>query len=597
MNVNLPPQNPGVTSPGSQGTNVSQGTSSSQSTSQILESSQAQLEQQIAAAAAQLGDYQYQWGLNQYASTSAMTNASIENYLAASQQDMNLANQSMQQYETTTVPEINQQANMAAQYTSPSRVGINMGAAESQSEQGSNAALAAAKQNLQSYGINPNSGEYQELTMANKTAGGAAAAGAGQQAQLATEATGRQLLASSIATGQQLPGQAINASNAAYTGIAGGENAALANANTGVALTTSANPYLSTAMSLKYPSVGTTSTSSSQNTAAGQNTNIPLSTTQSGTMGSGYDPNATANNIAGFGYSQGGEIGNQRNAGDFSFASGGDATQGGYVPQHASPSGGVNVDDVPANLNAEEFVIPRDVARWKGEEFWHKEIAKSRAARAKAAATVGPTAGPPQAPGQQPTFTSQSFRGGSQQRFAAGGTTATDTMGSWGGANLAGGYGTNTAGVPKISDYSSPTTSPSMISSLQPSSTPTTSPAPYTSPGMNNWQGEGQSPILAASTPSTTTPSTSSGYMAPATNGPAYGSPAFQQTSINSALPQYKQEAKNYWNKYNSGMTPQQLAQTGNYGKYSIGSTNNIQSGMMARGGSVPRRRYSGGGI
>ena len=98
--------------------------------------------------------------------------------------------------------------------------------------------------------------------------------------------------------------------------------------------------------------------------------------------------------------------------GGFSFADGGDATQGGHVDQSMSPSGGVNVDDVPANLNAEEFVIPRDVARWKGEEFWHKEIAKSRAARAKAAATVGPTAGPPQAPGQQPAFTSEAYGGG-----------------------------------------------------------------------------------------------------------------------------------------------------------------------------------------
>jgi len=82
------------------------------------------------------------------------------------------------------------------------------------------------------------------------------------------------------------------------------------------------------------------------------------------------------------------------------------------VPQQASPSGGVNVDDVPANLNAEEFVIPRDVARWKGEEFWHKEIAKSRAARMKAQQSVGPTAGPPQQPGQQPAFTSEAYGGG-----------------------------------------------------------------------------------------------------------------------------------------------------------------------------------------
>ena len=407
-NVNLPPTNPGVTTPGS----VSQGTSTSVSTPAAIQTPQSILEQQIAAASEQLAQYQYQWGLNQYASTSAMTNASVDNYLASSQQMMNMAGQTANQYYNTTAPEINQQANMAAQYTSPSRVGINMGAAESQSQQGTNAALAAAKQNLQSYGINPSSGEYAELQLANKTAGGAAAAGAGQQSELATEATGRQLLASSIATGQQLPGQSVNAINAANVGIAGAENWTLANANTGVSLTGRANPYLSTAMSLKYPGIGNTSTSSSQQTAQ----SIPQPPApQNGSMtGSG------ANDLTGIGTEFGSDYSVSSGAvarggaipGGFGFADGGDATQGGHVPQQASPSGGINVDDVPANLNAEEFVIPRDVARWKGEEFWHKEIAKSRAARAKAAATVGPTAGPPQAPGQQPSFTSEAYGGG-----------------------------------------------------------------------------------------------------------------------------------------------------------------------------------------
>src|SRR5208282_1295564 len=122
---------PGVNTPGSQ--NTSQGTSWSTSTPSAIQTPQSQLEQQIAQQAAQLGASQYQWGLNQYADTSAMTDASVNNYLAASQQDMNLANQTMNQYQQTTVPEINQQAQMAAQYTSPSRIGINMGAAESQS--------------------------------------------------------------------------------------------------------------------------------------------------------------------------------------------------------------------------------------------------------------------------------------------------------------------------------------------------------------------------------------------------------------------------------------------------------------------------------
>ena len=451
-----------------------QSTSTSQATSTptAIQTPQSQLELTLSQADQALANQQYQWALQNFANTSAVTNASIDNYLNASQQSMDLAGQTMQQYEGVTAPEINQQAQLAGTYTSPSRVALNMGMAESGQMQASNAALQSAKQNLQSYGINPSSGMYAELEQAQNTAGGAAAAGAGQQAQLATEATGRQLLASSIATGQQLPGQAINAINAGYQGVAGAENAALANLNTGTAATSSANPYASTAMSMKLPSVGNTSqsTSNAQSTNASESANtsqatsgsykgpsssaqtggggsgsnagtaggagstsssVPVGTSGAGTSGysaSNYAPGMSnanlekmpstampglANNPGGgvTMYSRGGDIGTG-SPGDFSFAGGGDATQGGFVPQQASPSSGINVDDVPANLNAEEFVIPRDVARWKGEEFWHKEIAKSRAARAKAAATVGPTAGPPQQPGQQPSFTSEAYGGG-----------------------------------------------------------------------------------------------------------------------------------------------------------------------------------------
>ena len=571
INVNLSQPNPGVSSPGSQnkGQSTSTGSNWSVSNPQNMNSSELELNQAIAQAAANLGSYQYQWGLNQYADTSAMTDASVDNYLTASQQDMNLANQTMQQYQQTTVPEINQQANMAAQYTSPSRLGINMGMAESQSEQGTNAALAAAKQNLQSYGINPNSGEYQELTMANKTAGGAAAAGAGQQAELATEATGRQLLAQSIATGQQLPGQAINAVNSAYQGIGGAENATLANANTGVALTGSANPYMQTAISGKLPPVGNVSSSAGQNTSqcTSEGTSIPVSpppmvpqvtdagNPSSGGGGGGGGSGNYTQNISGS-YSIGGARGGAI-PGGVSFANGGDATQGGYVPQSASPSGGINVDDVPANLNAEEFVIPRDVARWKGEEFWHKEIAKSRAARAKAAATVGPTAGPPQAPGQQPTFTSQSVRGGSQRRFAGGGTTATDTMGSWGAAGSTPAAGASYGGVG--------------TTGLPNTGTPATTPSTTT----------------PSTTPSTTTPSTSpTGYgMGTTTHGGYIG-------QGNSQLPlgAYGMPLGN------PVVTTTPPTTGGGFNPVSISLGRGQWDGAAARGGSI-RRMYSGGGI
>ena len=54
------------------------------------------------------------------------------------------------------------------------------------------------------------------------------------------------------------------------------------------------------------------------------------------------------------------------------------ATSGGFVSRELSPSGGSQTDDVNAQLNAGEFVIPKDVAKWKGREFFYKLIQQAR---------------------------------------------------------------------------------------------------------------------------------------------------------------------------------------------------------------------------
>ena len=55
-----------------------------------------------------------------------------------------------------------------------------------------------------------------------------------------------------------------------------------------------------------------------------------------------------------------------------------DPTTGGFVSRSLSPSGGSSTDDVNARLNAGEFVIPKDVAHWKGKEFFYKLIQQAR---------------------------------------------------------------------------------------------------------------------------------------------------------------------------------------------------------------------------
>jgi hypothetical protein len=95
------------------------------------------------------------------------------------------------------------------------------------------------------------------------------------------------------------------------------------------------------------------------------------------------------------------------------FAEGGDvppegalpvgATPGGAIPAASSPSGGQAVDDVKASLTAGEFVLPKDVMEWKGEEWAQKEIQKARQARQGAAAQGQMK---PELPGQ-PQFASR----------------------------------------------------------------------------------------------------------------------------------------------------------------------------------------------
>lgn len=111
-----------------------------------------------------------------------------------------------------------------------------------------------------------------------------------------------------------------------------------------------------------------------------------------------YSPDSYSGDSSGGGYSGDSGGGGDPGYSDSGYAAGGevggipDGTTGGHVDSNMSPSRGAITDDVPARLNAEEFVVPRDVARWKGEEFFHKLIEQSRKGR------EGVTAKPEQKP-------------------------------------------------------------------------------------------------------------------------------------------------------------------------------------------------------
>lgn len=85
----------------------------------------------------------------------------------------------------------------------------------------------------------------------------------------------------------------------------------------------------------------------------------------------------------------------------------GNETPGGGVPPYASPSMGQVTDDVPAMLTANEFVIPKDVAIWKGHEYFAKQIDAARRGQQTFAQRGDIGGEPTSAIPQQPTFVSR----------------------------------------------------------------------------------------------------------------------------------------------------------------------------------------------
>ena len=130
-------------------------------------------------------------------------------------------------------------------------------------------------------------------------------------------------------------------------------------------------------------------------------------------LNSGYNAqlgqfNANQQASSGIGGLLGMGLGFASNAG-WAFEDGGavpEVTPGGKIPPSASPTRGAAIDDVDAKLTAGEFVMPKDVVQWKGEEFFQKVIDQSRKSKPQAPAQ-------PQyaiAPAGNPTFSSRPNR-------------------------------------------------------------------------------------------------------------------------------------------------------------------------------------------
>lgn len=242
----------------------SSNSSQSVSTPVTVQSPQTQWGLQLSQLLAMLGQSQYQWAKGQYDKGAAITDQNIANYMELSGKGAGLAQTLIQQYEKQFAPLVQQYISQAQSYNSPERQRYEMGRAESTAAQASQAARDESARKLQSFGVRPDSGRYQDLISAGRMQDAASRAGAGNQAYQDTAAAGRQMLEKGVQFGQNVPGMASVALNSAYTGITGAQSAIQGQQHAGAELMNTVPPLMNaSANANKTPPVGQQSSSGS----------------------------------------------------------------------------------------------------------------------------------------------------------------------------------------------------------------------------------------------------------------------------------------------------------------------------------------------
>lgn len=337
----------------------------------------------IAAASEKAADYQYAlgkeqlaWAKTQYAEDKALISKVVDQGVETMTRNNRTAGEDRDRYVGQFQPLEDNLASDARDFASGAREQREAGRAMSSVAQQFNTARSAAQQQLESFGIDPSSTRFAALDIGTRTAQAAAQAASGNQAIQQTDAMGRALRSEAINVGRGYPGQVATQYG---TALAAGNSASQ---NT-LAATASGAQTMGTGtqwQGMANQSLGTWSN------ALTQGYNAQLAQWQANQQASSGWGSALGmlGGIAGsiFEFEDGGAVPQAAPAGAIPVG----ATQGGPVPAGASPSGGRAIDDIDAKLNAGEFVVPKDVVQWKGEEFFQREIQRSREAKAKAPA-------------------------------------------------------------------------------------------------------------------------------------------------------------------------------------------------------------------
>lgn len=334
---------------------------------------QLEIYKQQSDRAYETGREQFDWAKQQYADDKVQNQRIIDANIATQQAQTDAARKAQEHYDRVYQPLEDQLVSQARDYNSPSRRALEMGRASAQVAQTFDTQRDAARMQLESYGVDPTSTRAQALDIGFRAQKAAAQAAAANQAGQAVDSQGMALISNAVNVGRGYPGSISTSYNT-------GTNAGQAGVQAGLATTQSGGSTMGTAP--QWFGAGTSALNGG--TGALSAGNQALGVWNSALNNDFNNRQAAAQSSGGFGSFLGAAAG-------FAplFLSEGGAvpdiptpdarpSRGGAVPIEASPSRGHVTDDIPARLNAGEFVVPRDVVQWKGEEFFQRLTQKTR---------------------------------------------------------------------------------------------------------------------------------------------------------------------------------------------------------------------------
>lgn len=263
-------------------------------------------------------------------------------------------------YENVYQPLENNLVNEFNSYDSPERREQERGRAMADVSTQFDAQRRNALQRLESYGVDPSQTRNAALDLGTRVQQAASMAGAANASDRATEQTGRALRAEAINIGKGLPsnvaasyGQSLQAGNS----MVGNANQTT---NTSGNATAGANSMLGTSIQ-GFGQAGNTMTQGFNNQMAQYNANQQATT---GML-------SAAGGIAGMFMADGGDVpGRTALDVDGMFES-----QPGPIDYGEGDGSGID-DQVPIQASKGEYIIPADVVRIKGEEFFDRIVEK-----------------------------------------------------------------------------------------------------------------------------------------------------------------------------------------------------------------------------